>query len=51
MLRIADNKNTVILYDSIFEPASVTKFNRSKNKDIFTTRVTLVVFLNFNEVF
>ena len=36
MLRIADNKNTVILYDSIFEPASVTKFNRSKNKDIFT---------------
>jgi hypothetical protein len=35
MLRIADSSSTVILYDSIFEPASVTKFNRSKNQTIF----------------
>ena len=35
MLRIADSRNTVILYDSIFEPAKVTEFEISKNKDIF----------------
>ena len=35
MLRIADKKSTVVLYDSVFEPAKSTKFDLSHNKEIF----------------
>ena len=37
MLRIADSRNTVILYDSVFEPAKVksTEFEISRNKEIY----------------
>jgi hypothetical protein len=37
MLRIADAKSTVVLYDSIFEPAQSTDFNLTHNKDIFNS--------------